>query len=306
MINRENTHGFHRSRSRSRDRQRRHSPDRRDRRRYDDHRHSKSDQRHEPQRKEAEPSIPKDIPRAPVPVEEEFKPTRVPLSVEELIAKKKQEEEEMSRPKFLTKEERAKLALERRQKEVEAKRQRDNEARQAALANGAIMNQHSSSSSAKPQAAASESNHLTNEELQNIRERYVGAEKVKRKIRKTTEQKYVFNWDAEEDTTQTTDVLYRKQPTTLLFGRGKVAGVDPKEQKRQADKFYGDFLSKRRTQDEMDREKYVYWLLPLSKISCAAHLFLHLFIEILWNPSAGKNVRLPGMNVIGPISHLKR
>ncbi|CAD5231606.1 unnamed protein product [Bursaphelenchus xylophilus] len=46
-----------------------------------------------------------------------------PLSLEELLAKKKKLEEEESKPKFLTKAEREALALKRRQEEVEKKKQ---------------------------------------------------------------------------------------------------------------------------------------------------------------------------------------
>ena len=45
-----------------------------------------------------------------------------PLSLEELLAKKKAEEEARSKPKFLTKEERAAEALRKRQEQVEAQR----------------------------------------------------------------------------------------------------------------------------------------------------------------------------------------
>ncbi|KAJ9061529.1 DEAD (Asp-Glu-Ala-Asp) box polypeptide 23 [Entomophthora muscae] len=51
---------------------------------------------------------------------EDAKPTkRVPLSIEDLL-KKKEEEELAARPKFLTKEERAAIALKKRQEEAEA------------------------------------------------------------------------------------------------------------------------------------------------------------------------------------------
>ena len=52
-----------------------------------------------------------------------------PLSLEEIIDAKKAKEEELSKPKFLTKAERAQLALERRQKEAEEKRRQMDELR---------------------------------------------------------------------------------------------------------------------------------------------------------------------------------
>ena len=54
---------------------------------------------------------------------------RVPLSLEELLDKRKKEEEELSKPKFLTKEERAELALKKRQEQVEEQRRKIEEAR---------------------------------------------------------------------------------------------------------------------------------------------------------------------------------
>ena len=49
-------------------------------------------------------------------------PKKQPLSLEELLAKKKAEAEAQSKPKFLTKEERAEAALKKRQADVDAQR----------------------------------------------------------------------------------------------------------------------------------------------------------------------------------------
>jgi len=53
-----------------------------------------------------------------------------PLSLEEIIEEKRVREEELSKPKFLTKAERAKIALDKRQKEAEEKRKQMDELRQ--------------------------------------------------------------------------------------------------------------------------------------------------------------------------------
>ena len=55
---------------------------------------------------------------------------REPLSLEELLAKKKADEEAKSKPKFLTKEERAAEAVRKRQEEVENQRKQQDEERQ--------------------------------------------------------------------------------------------------------------------------------------------------------------------------------
>lgn len=47
-----------------------------------------------------------------------------PLSLEEMLAKKKREEEEDAKPKFLTKEQRAAEAIKRREAEAEAQKKR--------------------------------------------------------------------------------------------------------------------------------------------------------------------------------------
>ena len=55
----------------------------------------------------------------PVFQEEDSKSKKDPLSLEELLEKKKAEEAEKAKPKFLTKEERVKEALRKRQEQVE-------------------------------------------------------------------------------------------------------------------------------------------------------------------------------------------
>jgi len=56
---------------------------------------------------------------------------RVPLSLEEMIEKRKAEEEALSKPKFLTKAERAEIALQKRQEQVEEQRKKMEESRKA-------------------------------------------------------------------------------------------------------------------------------------------------------------------------------
>ncbi|CAG8723228.1 5277_t:CDS:2, partial [Acaulospora morrowiae] len=54
---------------------------------------------------------------------------KVPISLEELLQKHETEKQANDRPKFMTKEEREKLALEKRQKEIEEKRLKQDEER---------------------------------------------------------------------------------------------------------------------------------------------------------------------------------
>jgi len=57
-----------------------------------------------------------------------------PLSVEDILAKQKAEKEAAAKPKFLSKAERAKLALEKRNAEVKSQQQRDEEEKSARIA----------------------------------------------------------------------------------------------------------------------------------------------------------------------------
>ncbi|ROT67102.1 putative ATP-dependent RNA helicase DDX23, partial [Penaeus vannamei] len=63
--------------------------------------------------------------------EKEKKIKKEPLSLEEMVARKRAEEEALSRPKFLSKAERAAEALKRRQEEVEEMRKRQDDERKS-------------------------------------------------------------------------------------------------------------------------------------------------------------------------------
>ncbi|XP_018804947.1 PREDICTED: probable ATP-dependent RNA helicase DDX23 [Bactrocera latifrons] len=92
-------------------------------------------------------------------------------------------------------------------------------------------------------------------ELEAIRERYLGIIKKKRRVRRLNDRKFVFDWDAGEDTSIDYNNLYKERHHVQFFGRGNVAGIDIKEQKRTQSKFYGDLLEKRRTEAEKEQEK---------------------------------------------------
>ncbi|KAG9286717.1 hypothetical protein G9A89_012267 [Geosiphon pyriformis] len=94
---------------------------------------------------------------------------------------------------------------------------------------------------------------LDDKELQAIRERYMGGERKKRKIRRMNEKKFVFDWDAGEDTSQDFNPLYATRHNAQMFGRGHFAGIDIKEQKRDRAQFYNQLLEERRTVDQKDR-----------------------------------------------------
>lgn len=70
---------------------------------------------------------------------------------------------------------------------------------------------------------------LTDTDLSAIRSRYLGVDKKKRKIRKMSDKKFVFDWDEQEDTfaNAPTPVNGSTAPVgSVMFGRGHLAGMD--------------------------------------------------------------------------------
>ncbi|CAG8488480.1 5703_t:CDS:10 [Paraglomus occultum] len=191
---------------------------------------------------------------------------RVPVSLEEILQKKETEKKELDR--------RRKQEEERKQQE-EFQRRAMEEARQ----NGTSRDRRDyydrydrdrhdrydrdrsklrDVPDKRPPPEKKEEEQLMNErleekELQAIRERYMGGERKKRKIRKMNEKKFVFDWDAGEDTSQDFNPLYASRHSAQMFGRGHFAGIDIKEQKKERAAFYSQLLEERRTVDQKDR-----------------------------------------------------
>jgi len=70
---------------------------------------------------------------------------------------------------------------------------------------------------------------MTDKDLTAIRSRYLGVEKKKRKIRKMNDRKFVFDWDAQDDTLAEDSPIVmgsNRQGAQVMFGRGKLAGMD--------------------------------------------------------------------------------
>lgn len=97
--------------------------------------------------------------------------------------------------------------------------------------------------------------------LRTYQERYFGGERKKRKIRRMNERKFVFDWDAGEDTSYDFNPLYANRHSAQMFGRGHIAGVDIKEQKKHRSEFYNRLLKDRQTAEEQERALYVFFLL---------------------------------------------
>ncbi|KAJ8735083.1 hypothetical protein PYW08_014333 [Mythimna loreyi] len=260
------------------------------RRKHDDKDKSKNKKEEDSKAEEEEPQDVKD---------EESKPVKKePLSLEELLAKKKAEEEARSKPVFLTKEQRAALALERRQKQVEAIRanvdrpsittidltgpskreeemkkyrdereimrekererrdERERERERKYEERKAMNDRRGGGGDDKKEKNEEVSKTKDKErEEEAIKARYLGIVKKKRRVRRLNDRKFVFDWDASEDTSNDYNALYKERHQVQFFGRGHIAGIDIKSQKKDYSKFYGNLLEKRRTELEKEQEK---------------------------------------------------
>ncbi|KAG9789929.1 DEAD-domain-containing protein, partial [Aureobasidium melanogenum] len=209
-------------------------------------------------------------------------PKVTPLSVEELVKKKREADLAASKPKFLTKAERERLALEKRAKEVEAaglaksqngilredsvgpptqpEQSKSNSSvpsRPRAQRNGDIPTGPAAMRSREPnrgvdlapppppkpiafggsdsksaQKRQAEEDPVEKAELELIRQRYMGANmnvstfSAQKKRRRTTEKKFNFEWNTEEDTTPDYNPIYNERAQPTFFGRGRLGGFD--------------------------------------------------------------------------------
>jgi ATP-dependent RNA helicase DDX23/PRP28 len=218
-----------------------------------------------------------------------------PLSLEEILEKKKAEEEEKAKPKFLTKEERVAAALKRRAEQVEQTRnqqiedekrredfdregrhqlreierdfrdrdrnprdrarERDRERwRDKERSAGKDDDRDSSNRTRDNDKESREEREVTEKEKEAIKDRYLGAAKKKKRIRRLNDRKFVFDWDAGEDTSYDYNPIYNEKHNIQFFGRGGIGGVDLKTQKKYQGEFYGELVEKRRTEGEKDQE----------------------------------------------------
>jgi ATP-dependent RNA helicase DDX23/PRP28 len=153
--------------------------------------------------------------------------------------------------KFLTKQEREQLALERLAKKREeqdvkvmeasknherfvtgqalAERQRDERERERQYRQDREKREKDENKNAK------EHDH----EVKAIREHYLGGVDKKRKVLKPSEKfakLFAFDWEADEDTSKNDiNPLYTNRiKVNALFGRGYIAGLDPTEQRKKS------------------------------------------------------------------------
>lgn len=74
--------------------------------------------------------------------------------------------------------------------------------------------------------------------------------KERKKPRKNSERKFLFDWNAEEDTSTDYNPLYAQKHDAQFFGRGHIAGFDPQHEK-QSD-FYRNIVDERSTSGYKD------------------------------------------------------
>uniref|UniRef100_A0A8R1UCY6 Probable ATP-dependent RNA helicase DDX23 n=1 Tax=Pristionchus pacificus TaxID=54126 RepID=A0A8R1UCY6_PRIPA len=90
-----------------------------------------------------------------------------------------------------------------------------------------------------------------------VKARYLGGAREKRKRgRRLHERKFVFDWDAGEDTSNDYDKLYKVKHEVQFFGRGSIAGVDVNQQKKERSSFYSTMMEERRTIEEKEQEEH--------------------------------------------------
>uniref|UniRef100_A0A2K6MBL9 RNA helicase n=1 Tax=Rhinopithecus bieti TaxID=61621 RepID=A0A2K6MBL9_RHIBE len=177
-------------------------------------------------------------------------------------------------PKFLSKAEREAEALKRRQQEVEERQRMLEEERKKRkqfqdLGRKMLEDPQERERRERRERMERETNGNEDEEgrqkireekdkskeLHAIKERYLGGIKKRRRTRHLNDRKFVFEWDASEDTSIDYNPLYKERHQVQLLGRGFIAGIDLKQQKREQSRFYGDLMEKRRTLEEKEQEE---------------------------------------------------
>ena len=222
-------------RDRDRDRRRSRSPKERDRKR------SRSREREDDKKGSSNTTAPSRTSNAGDDMSSSKK--REPISIEDRLKELKESKEAVTKPVFLTKEQRQKLALEKlEEKRLEIARERDQLIQNARSDRDRDVRDRDRRERQEREAAAeaakqaSEEVLITDKELQGIKGRYLGEGKKKKKVIKMSDKfRFAFDWELAEDTSKDLNPLYdKKHDAQLLFGRGLRAGIDMREQKKNS------------------------------------------------------------------------
>ncbi|KAK6431961.1 mRNA splicing protein prp28 [Oleoguttula sp. CCFEE 5521] len=200
-----------------------------------------------------------------------------PISIEELLAKKKAADEAAAKPRFMSKKERERLKQEQEaatsKPEVNGKPNGVTKGHANGHVNGKTSNglnaEHRDvptgprSMPTGPRAMRAPQPALelakkgfemkpppppkprgTEEvEANMIRTRYMGADtqvsnfSAKKKRKRTTEKKFNFEWNTEEDTSQDYNPIYQNRQENTFFGRGKLGGYTDDASDEQVQKY---------------------------------------------------------------------
>jgi ATP-dependent RNA helicase DDX23/PRP28 len=210
---------------------------------------------------------------------------RQPPSIDDILKAKREKEAAAAKPKFLSKAERERIALEKRQKEVDDARKRKEAAANSsssAVNGAALQNGHSAGVGRSQQVGGSiptgpramrtepptgpssmrqqkdmppppvpkQSEKRTGKraapedtEAAMIKQRYMGAEinqstfSAKKKRRRTTEKKFNFEWNEEEDTSVDYNPVYSQRVEASFFGRGRLGGFSEQIAEKNTQKY---------------------------------------------------------------------
>ncbi|CAM6086451.1 unnamed protein product [Calypogeia fissa] len=211
-----------------------------------------------------------------------------PLSLEEILKKRKEDAIQLAKPVFLTKAERQRLAVKRREEEVAEQRKRLEEQRKVfpVARDGSREGleerdrprdsdrEREHEREKERERERSERDREREEEAKNrekdrlekqmererekeldaIREQYLGAKKLKKRVVKPSEKfRFSFDWENTEDTSRDMNPIYQNpHEAQLLFGRGFRAGMDRREQKKLAAKNEKDLRAEIRLKDGVE------------------------------------------------------
>uniref|UniRef100_A0A8K9X302 RNA helicase n=1 Tax=Oncorhynchus mykiss TaxID=8022 RepID=A0A8K9X302_ONCMY len=163
-------------------------------------------------------------------------------------------------PKFLSKAEREAEALKRRQQQTEERKNTIDEDRKKRrifqdigrkmMERRERMERENNGDQADDGRQKIRERKDKGKELQAIK---VSLEIEKRwRTRHLNDRKFVFEGDASEDTSTDYNPIYKEKHQVQLYGRGFIAGIDLKQQKRDPSHFYVNMMETRRTLEEQE------------------------------------------------------
>ena len=173
------------------------------------------------------------------------------LARQVLVKKRDAQIAEQKKPVFLTKQQRAELALQRRKDEVQqqqrqqqAERSQRNAFMAAARAGGggaaaAADRARGADRGNQRQREATTAALELEKQKEALKRQYLGGKKEKKKVLKPSEKfRFSFDWEATDDTTRDLNPLFQnKHESQLLFGRGMRAGIDRVVQVKEGHKY---------------------------------------------------------------------